>query len=55
MYRLANEIQGNIIDVPGLVDINVEQLVEIPQIQIRPRREMLTRYGIPINAFSRLC
>lgn len=52
MYRLANEIQDKIIDIPGLVDINVEQLVEIPQIQIKPRREMLARYGIPINAFS---
>jgi len=49
MYRLANEIQGSITDIPGLVDLNVEQLVEIPQLQIRPRREMLSRYGIPQN------
>lgn len=31
--------------------MNVEQLIEIPQIQIRPRREMLARYGIPMNKF----
>ncbi len=49
MYRLANDIQETIADVPGLVDLNVEQLVEIPQLQIRPRREMLARYGIPQN------
>jgi CzcA family heavy metal efflux pump len=52
MFRLANEIQEEISGIEGLVDINVEQLVEIPQIQIRPRREMLARYGIPQNTFS---
>ncbi len=52
MYRLANEIQESIADVPGLVDLNVEQLVEIPQLQIRPRREMLARYGIPQNELT---
>jgi len=52
MYRLANEIRDDIADVPGLVDLNVEQLVEIPQLQIRPRREMLARYGIPQNELT---
>jgi CzcA family heavy metal efflux pump len=52
MYRIANEIKGMIGDVPGLVDLNVEQLVEIPQLQIRPRREMLARYGIPQNELT---
>jgi Cu/Ag efflux pump CusA len=53
MYRLANEIRDLIGEVPGLVDLNVEQLVEIPQLQIRPRREMLARYGIPQNELTR--
>ena len=52
MYRLANELKAAIEDVPGLVDLNVEQLVEIPQIQIRPRHEMLARYGIPANELT---
>lgn len=51
LYALANEIKSNISQIPGLADINVEQLVEIPQVQIRPRREMLARYGIPQNSF----
>ncbi|MEN8229409.1 MAG: efflux RND transporter permease subunit [Bacteroidota bacterium] len=54
MYRLANDIKENIADIPGLVDLNVEQLVEIPQLQIRPRREMLARYGIPQNELSHI-
>jgi len=49
MYNLANEIQKQIEGINGLVDLNVEQLVEIPQLQIRPRREMMARYGIPMN------
>lgn len=52
MYRLANQIRDEIGEVPGLVDLNVEQLVEIPQVQIRPRRQMLARYGIPANEFT---
>jgi Cu/Ag efflux pump CusA len=52
MYRTAHEIRGAIENVPGLVDLNVEQLVEVPQIQIRPRREMLARYGISQNQLS---
>ena len=52
MYNLANEIKSHIEDIDGLVDLNVEQLVEIPQVQIRPRREMLARYGIPVNRFT---
>jgi Cu/Ag efflux pump CusA len=53
MYRLANEVKGEIEGVGGLVDLNVEQLVEIPQIQIRPRAEMLAKYGIPASALTR--
>ncbi|MEA3460446.1 MAG: efflux RND transporter permease subunit, partial [Bacteroidota bacterium] len=52
MYRKANEIKNAISDISGLVDLNVEQLVEVPQIQIRPRREMLARYGISQNQLS---
>jgi len=52
MYRKANEIKTALGDIPGLVDLNVEQLVEVPQIQIRPRREMLARYGISQNQLT---
>ncbi|PLX03641.1 MAG: CusA/CzcA family heavy metal efflux RND transporter [Marinilabiliales bacterium] len=52
MYSLANQIKSNINGIDGLVDVNVEQQVEIPQLQIRPKREMLKQYGIPINEFS---
>ena len=52
MFSLANQIKTNISDIEGLVDINVEQQVEIPQLQIKPKREMLKQYGIPVNEFA---
>jgi Cu/Ag efflux pump CusA len=35
MFTLANGIKTAISDIPGLVDIGVEQQIEIPQIQIK--------------------
>ncbi|MDA3953277.1 MAG: efflux RND transporter permease subunit [Bacteroidales bacterium] len=52
MFVVGNQIKNTIIDIPGLVDVNVDQQVEIPQIQIRANREMLARYGITMNRFN---
>jgi CzcA family heavy metal efflux pump len=53
MFSLGNQIQSAISGVEGLVDLNVEQQVEIPQLQIKPKREMLKQHGIPVNEFAR--
>jgi CzcA family heavy metal efflux pump len=52
MYQTATHIKGLISEVEGIGDLNVEQQVEIPQIKIIPRRDMLAHYGISINQFS---
>ncbi|RPH33746.1 MAG: efflux RND transporter permease subunit [Bacteroidales bacterium] len=52
MYNLGNQIKSAIIDTKGLVDVNVEQQTEIPQIQIRANREMLAAYGITVEDFN---
>jgi len=52
LYRIANEIRFEISDIDGIGDLNVEQLVETPQLKIKARREMLSRYGIDINSFN---
>jgi len=52
MFFLANEIKKNIDNIDGLVDINVEQQIEIPQIQIKAKRDMLAKYGITIGEFT---
>lgn len=51
LYTIANKIKTQIEPVEGLVDLSVEQQVNIPQIQIKAKREMLTRYGISISDF----
>ena len=52
LYTIANDIKSQISDINGIGDLNVEQLIETPQIKIRANREMLARYGIPINNFT---
>lgn len=52
LYRIANEIRSEIADIEGIGDLNVEQLVETPQLKIKPNREMLARYGIDMNSFN---
>ena len=52
LFQLSNEVKTNIDGIEGLVDISVEQQIEIPQVQIKARREMLTRHGITIGEFT---
>ena len=48
----AEEVRQAMAGVPGIVDLKVEKLVEIPQIQIRMNRAALARYGLQSGAVS---
>ncbi|MDZ7738265.1 MAG: efflux RND transporter permease subunit [Bacteroidales bacterium] len=52
LFRIANDIKDEIEDTEGIADINVEQQIEAPQIKITAKRDMLARYGIPVNNFT---
>ena len=52
MFSIANKIKTNIQDIEGIADLNVEQQVEIPQIQIKPKRDMMAKFGIPLKEFT---
>jgi Cu/Ag efflux pump CusA len=52
MFTIGNQIKNSIVDIDGLVDVNVEQQVAIPQIQIRANRDMLAYYGITLQEFN---
>jgi CzcA family heavy metal efflux pump len=52
MYNYANEIKGNISTINGVADLSVEQIVTVPQIHIKPNREMLARLGISMERFN---
>jgi HME family heavy-metal exporter len=46
LRRTAKEMKGDIADVPGVTDLQVEQQVEIPQLQIQTRPRLLARNGM---------
>ena len=52
MYEIGQKIKTSISGVEGIADINVEQQVERPELNITPKREMLARYGISLPEFS---
>ena len=52
MFEIGNHIKTEISAIPGVVDLNVEQQVERPQLQIVPKREMLAKYGVTPSEFT---
>jgi len=52
MYRIGNQIKTAISNIDGVVDLNVEQQVERPQLKIVPKREILAKYGISLPEFN---
>lgn len=52
MFMLGNQIKAAIEGIPGIADLNVEQQIERPQLQIVPNREMMAKYGITPSEFN---
>lgn len=52
LFNIGNRIKGHIASIPGVVDVNIEQQVERPQLDIKPRREMLAYYGVSMPEFA---
>jgi CzcA family heavy metal efflux pump len=52
MHDISKQVKQNIEGIVGLVDLSVEQQVEIPQVYIKAKRDMLTKYGITIGDFT---
>lgn len=52
LYKTGSGIKNLISTVPGIVDANIEQQIARPQLQIRPKRDLLAKYGITIAQFT---
>ena len=52
LYVIGHQVKNAISDIDGVVDLNVEQQVEVPQLQIRADRDRLAKYGIPLEDFN---
>ena len=52
LFMLGNKVKEILSSMPEVVDLNVEQQVETPQLQIRADRERLAHYGISMEQFN---
>ena len=53
LFSIGKQVGAAMSEVEGIVDVNVEQQIPRPEIEIRPKREILTKYGITIPEFNR--
>lgn len=53
LYELGQQVQDVLRKVPGAVDINVEQQINVPQVTIRIDRERAARYGVKVGDVAR--
>lgn len=51
LFSIGNKIKTEIAEVPGIVDVNIEQQMERPQLDIKPKRDLLAKYGITMAQF----
>lgn len=52
LFTIGTQIKGTIQNIDGITDLNVEQQIERPQLQIKPKRDMLAKYGITLPEFA---
>lgn len=53
LFTIGRQVAASMGEVDGIVDINLEQQIPRPQLEIKPRREMLAKYGVTLPEFSR--
>lgn len=53
LFSIGKEVAAAMSEVPGIVDVNVEQQVPRPEIEIKPIRELLVKYGISLPEFNK--
>jgi len=57
LYRLrtiATDVSRQMESVEGIVDLSIEQQQNVPQVQIRPNRRALSRYGLTIQDLAEM-
>lgn len=57
LYRLrtlATQVSGQMESIEGIVDLTIEQQQNVPQVQIRPNRRALARYGLTIQDLAEM-
>ncbi|SMG22774.1 heavy metal efflux pump, CzcA family [Marivirga sericea] len=51
LYEVGKDVEQAIKPIPGLADVAVAQQIEVPQIRIKPKRQMLSAFGMTVGDF----
>lgn len=54
LYSIGNKVKSIISSVPGVVDANIEQQVERPELVITPKRELMAAYGVKMSDLNKV-
>lgn len=49
LFELGKSVEFNIQSIEGIADVAVDQQIEVPQIRISPKRQMLAAYGLSVS------
>jgi len=49
LYEVGKSVEQNIKEIDGLADVAVDQQIEVPQIRIKPKRQILSAYGMTVG------
>jgi Cu/Ag efflux pump CusA len=49
LYETGKEIEESIKPIEGLADVAVDQQIEVPQLKITPKRQILSAYGMTVG------
>ena len=52
LFKLGQQIRSIVRNVPGAVDVNLEQQISVPQVNIRIDRDKAARYGINVGTVA---
>ncbi|MBL4744752.1 MAG: efflux RND transporter permease subunit [Flavobacteriaceae bacterium] len=49
LFEIGKNIEQNIKNIDGLADVAVDQQIEVPQMRIKPKRQILAAYGMTVG------
>jgi Cu/Ag efflux pump CusA len=49
LFALGKKVENSIKTIPGIADVALDRQIEVPQIKISPKRQMLAAYGMTIG------
>ena len=49
LFEVGKRVEQNIKEIDGLADVAVDQQIEVPQIRIKPKRQILAAYGMTVG------